>query len=174
MEGILLQARTLLAITPGRWERLVHAAALELLAREPAPGEWSALGCLRHLLDTETRVFPIRVGAILEGRDFPSFDQAAQGTPLGDQPDAAAMVERFATQRRENLALLEPLQAADLSRVGRHAALGPVTLGQLLHQWVGHDLQHTVQAERALMQPFIVGSGPWRGYFADHDVSPAV
>jgi hypothetical protein len=30
---------------------------------------------------------------------------------------------------------------------------------------------HTVQAERALMQPFVAGSGPWRGYFADHDVA---
>jgi len=28
-----------------------------------------------------------------------------------------------------------------------------------------HDLMHTVQAERAMMQPFIAGSGPWRPYF---------
>jgi len=27
---------------------------------------------------------------------------------------------------------------------------------------------HTVQAERALMQPFIEGCGPWRPYFRDH------
>ena len=29
---------------------------------------------------------------------------------------------------------------------------------------------HIVQAERALIQAFIPGSGPWRYYFADHDV----
>jgi hypothetical protein len=29
-------------------------------------------------------------------------------------------------------------------------------------------LEHTVQAERALMQPFIEGCGPWRMYFLDH------
>jgi hypothetical protein len=40
----------------------------------------------------------------------------------------------------------------------------------MLHQWVGHDLGHIVQAERALMQPFIAGSGPWRGFFEDDDV----
>ena len=34
-----------------------------------------------------------------------------------------------------------------------------------------HDLMHTVQAERAILQPFIIGSGPWRLYFQDHDVS---
>jgi hypothetical protein len=27
---------------------------------------------------------------------------------------------------------------------------------------------HTVQAERALMQPFIQGCGPWQVYFTDH------
>ena len=36
-----------------------------------------------------------------------------------------------------------------------------------------HDLMHTVQAERALMQPFVAGSGKWRGYFADHDAEAA-
>jgi hypothetical protein len=45
-----------------------------------------------------------------------------------------------------------------------------VTLGELIHQWAGHDLMHTVQGERAILQPFIAGSGPWRGSFADHDV----
>src|SRR5260221_14319361 len=45
-----------------------------------------------------------------------------------------------------------------------------VVRGPLVHEWAAHDLMHTVQAERALMQPFVVGSGPWRSYFADHDV----
>jgi hypothetical protein len=30
---------------------------------------------------------------------------------------------------------------------------------------------HLVQAERALMQRFIPATGPWRSYFADHDVA---
>lgn len=29
-----------------------------------------------------------------------------------------------------------------------------------------HDLDHGIQAERALMQPFIHASGPWQPYFA--------
>jgi hypothetical protein len=36
-------------------------------------------------------------------------------------------------------------------------------------EWAGHDLMHLVQAERAVMQAFIPGSGPWRRYFSDHD-----
>jgi hypothetical protein len=35
-----------------------------------------------------------------------------------------------------------------------------------------HDLNHTVQAERALIQPFVGGSGPWQAYFADHAATP--
>ena len=46
---------------------------------------------------------------------------------------------------------------ADLPQA-RHQELGPVTLEQLLHEWAAHDLMHTVQAERALMQPFIEGA----------------
>jgi len=40
----------------------------------------------------------------------------------------------------------------------------------MLNEWAAHDLMHTVQAERALMQPFIPGSGAWRVYFREHDV----
>jgi hypothetical protein len=38
-------------------------------------------------------------------------------------------------------------------------------------EWAAHDLMHTVQAERAMMQSFILGSGTWRPFFLDHDVS---
>ena len=40
----------------------------------------------------------------------------------------------------------------------------------LLNLWTAHDLQHTVQAEEALMQVFIPGTGHWRWEFTDHDV----
>jgi hypothetical protein len=30
-------------------------------------------------------------------------------------------------------------------------------------------LNHTIQAERALMQPFMLGCGPWRPFFRDHE-----
>jgi hypothetical protein len=45
-----------------------------------------------------------------------------------------------------------------------------VSLAELLNTWTAHDLQHTVQAEEALMQAFIPGTGPFRFRFAAHDV----
>lgn len=170
MSEILSQARALLAITPARWRALVDAADPTLLVRRPAPGEWSALECLQHLLDTEDHVFPLRVRAFLAGEDFPGFDPDAQGTLVGEAVGADAMVARFERERAATAELLASVTDADLERTARHAELGIVTLDEMLHEWVGHDLGHTVQAERALMQPFIAGSGPWRSYFVDHDV----
>ncbi len=170
MPEILSQARALLAVAPGRWRALVDAADPALLARRPAPGEWSALECLQHLLDTEDHVFPFRVRAFLAGEDFPGFDPDAQGTLVGAVVDVDAMVARFERERSATVELLAGVVDADLERTARHAELGIVTLDEMLHAWIAHDLGHTVQAERALMQPFIVGSGPWRSYFVDHDV----
>ncbi|MGW8250602.1 MAG: hypothetical protein ACWGO1_08165, partial [Anaerolineales bacterium] len=65
------------------------------------------------------------------------------------------------------------LQPQDLERRSRHMELGTVSLGDMLNEWPAHDLNHTVQAERALMQPFIQSCGPWQEYFTDHMVRPA-
>jgi hypothetical protein len=45
-----------------------------------------------------------------------------------------------------------------------------ISLRDLLNEWAAHELMHIVQAERAIMQAFIPGTGPWRGYFVNHDV----
>jgi len=75
------------------------------------------------------------------------------------------------TQPLVGLALLAQVQLADLNREVTHGEYGPVQLAELLHEWAAHDLVHTVQAEQALMQPFVAGSGPWRSSFAAHDVA---
>jgi hypothetical protein len=174
MDDLVESARAVLALTPGRWQALAAGIPAGLLARPPAAGEWSALDCLRHLLDAEREVFPVRVRALLAGQDFPGFDPDAQGTAGADGGEGSAeLAATFAGMRAASLAALARVGADDLARTARHAELGPVTLEQLLHEWAAHDLMHTVQAERALMQPFIAGSGPWRFYFADHDVGAA-
>ncbi len=170
MDELLRQVRAVLSTTPARWASLIEALPAELLERVPLAGEWSALDCLRHLVDTEEQVFPARLRRILEGRDLDAYDRDALGSRVGrDEP--IALASRLAVAREASLGLVDRLTAADLPRRARHPALGPVTMEQLLHEWAGHDLQHTVQAERAMLQPFILGSGPWRSYFAGHDVA---
>lgn len=171
MNDLIGSVRAVLATTPDRWRTLTNTLPLDLLERAPKTSEWSALDCLRHLVDTERWVFPVRVRAFLAGEDFAAFDPDAEGSHGGDQPPLA-LAKDFARLREDSLRLLGELSPSDLSRTARHAELGTVTLGEMLHEWAAHDLMHTVQAERALMQPFIPGTGPWRGYFTEHDVAP--
>jgi hypothetical protein len=170
-DDLLAYARAILATTSVRWLSLTESLPVDLLTRQPVPGHWSAAECLRHLADAERSVFPNRVRAFLAGQDFPAFNPDAQ--PPVDLSRPAEMAHEFAALRAQTLTLLTQLIPNDLALTARHGELGLVTLGDMLHEWVAHDLNHTVQAERALMQPFIAGSGPWRaaGYFADHDVA---
>jgi hypothetical protein len=155
-----------LRTTPVRWQALTAQLPPAILERAPAPGEWSAVECLRHLIDLETRVFPTRLRALLAGQDFP-----ASGPPMpiaGATPADLAAI--FAQHRAANLDLLAGVHPADLDRAITHPQLGQVTVGNLVHDWAAHDLLHTVQAERAVLQPFLPGTGPWRHVFEDHDL----
>ena len=78
MENPLHWTRAVLASTPARWTQLAEALPAELLARPPAPGEWAALECLQHLIDTE-QVFQFRVRAFLAGQDFPLSTRMPRG-----------------------------------------------------------------------------------------------
>jgi len=164
----LADIRAVIATTAARWLAL-SALPADLLHRAPAPGQWSAMSCLRHLLDSEEHVWPVRLRAFLAGEDVLDFDPDEMGTPLDPGDAAADLAAEFARFRAANLEALAAVTAADLSRGVRHSLLGAVTLGELLHEWAAHDLMHTVQAEQALMQPFLAGCGPWRPFFAAHD-----
>lgn len=167
MANRLEQVVMVLSTTAGRWEHLAKTLPAELLQRRPAAGEWSAVECLQHLIDTEREVFPVRVRYFLKGEDLPNYNPNKQEVKPGElQP--VELAQEFSMLREGSLQLLGTLATADLSRQARHEEMGLVSLGQMLNEWAGHDLMHTVQAERALMQPFILDCGPWQPYFADH------
>ena len=170
MDNLLVHLTAVLSTTPPRWHQLTQTFPDELLRRKPASGEWSALECLVHLLDLDRMVFPPRVQAFLAGEDFPAFDPDTQGTKLTDDLSARDLAHQFEAVRAESLKLVSTLTEADLTLEASHSALGLVTLGQMLHEWGGHDLMHIVQAEQAMMQPFIDGCGAWKPYFDDHIV----
>ena len=169
MNDLLTNVTAVLATAPARWIALAEALPADLLARRPAPGEWSAIECLQHVIATERGVMPLRVRAFLAGQDFPGFDPDAPGSQPDVTQTAASLAQQFARLRAESLAVLATVHPADLARRVRHQELGPVTLDEMLNEWAAHDLMHIVQAEQALMQPFIPNSGPWRPGFASHE-----
>ena len=171
MHTFLEDVQAVLSTTPERWQRLVSTLPIDLLTRPPMAGEWSALNCLQHLVEAERSPFPARFHAFLAGQNFTAFNPNAPHPDLEAQtPDQLA--DAFARYRQENLVLIGQVKDDDLPRTVQHPQFGTVTLAQMLHTWAAHDLMHTVQAERALMQPFMDGCGPWRAFFRDHE--PAV
>ena len=163
--------KSVLKTTPERWLSLTEMLPAELLNAPPAPKEWSAMQCLHHLLDLEILVFPFRMRRILAGQEIPGFDPETQTTPFDENQSPVTTAWKFNQLRQESMQLMGSLSSSDLESQGRHAELGVVTLSELLHEWAAHDLMHTMQAERALMQPFIRGCGPWQRYFEEHKVS---
>ena len=170
MENTIMEwIRSVLEITPRRWLSLVQVVPSNLLRLQPKAQEWGAIACLQHLVDTERWVFPKRVQFLLDEQDFPAFDPDTQGTHSESTRKPIELAEEFNLLRQGSLVLLRKVSPADLEKKARHQELGLVTMSELLHEWAAHDLMHTVQAEQALMQPFIRGCGPWDKYFRAHD-----
>lgn len=172
MSDQLTWIRSVLSTTPERWIQLGETVPPELLRAAPKAGEWSALECLQHLLDAERVVFPFRARRLLEGQDFPAYDPVRDGTKVGPEASPAAMAQGFRQMRADSLQLLAGIEERALERRGRHPELGEVSLGELLNEWAAHDLVHTMQAERAIMQPFLQRVGPWRKSFQEHLFEP--
>ncbi len=172
MFDLLQWTQLILRTTPVRWSSLAESLPEELLNLVPAPGEWSALGCLKHLLAAERFVFPVRLGYFLSGQDLPSFNPDEEGSPGQAGGDIRSLAEEFRRLRAKSLITLGAVKPQDLERTSNHEKLGTVSLGEMIHEWAAHDLNHTVQAERAIIQPFITGSGPWSIYFKDHAILP--
>ena len=57
MDDVIERLAAVLRINGDRWLALATGLDRELLARHPEPGEWSALQCLGHTVDTEEAIF---------------------------------------------------------------------------------------------------------------------
>ena len=129
---------------------------------------WSPFDVLGHLIHGEQTDWMPRARRILETGDsspFDPFDRFAQFTASAGKT-MAELLDEFARRRAANLRDLAALRLTpdDLARKGRHPALGPVTLGQLLATWVAHDLDHVAQIARVLAGQYSDEVGPWRAY----------
>jgi hypothetical protein len=121
-----------------------------------------------HLIVGERTDWMARARLILESgeaRPFDPFDRFAQSRESQNKP-LEQLLDDFARLRRENLVALQALnlRPEDLSRRGRHPALGVVTLQQLLATWAVHDLTHVHQLSRVMAHQYRDAVGPWSAY----------
>lgn len=161
--------RAILSTTAIRWEQLVGNLPEDLLQRRPIPEEWSPAECLRHLWHAERDVFSVRLRTFIAGKDIVPYDPGVAGPEFAGP--LSNLLKEFQRLRAENNRVLAELGLEDLDRSANHGEYGAVRLEEMMNEWTAHDLVHTVQAERALMQPLILASGPWRFSFSTDEMT---
>ncbi len=146
--------RTLLAGLPDSWTQTPDTAA-----------GWRPHDVVGHLISAELDDWMPRVRRILEHGPALAFDPFDRFAHTERDRDASLdeLVERFAQLRSDNLAQLEAtVTASDLDRRGLHAALGEVTLRELLATWAVHDLDHVTQVFAGLAGSRDGDVGAWK------------
>jgi hypothetical protein len=164
----LVEAAAVLERTPAALEAMLSGLPEAWLLANEGPDTFSPRDVVGHLIHGEETDWVPRMRIILEhGEDVPftPFDRFAfRAASLGHSTDA--LLERFATLRRDNLRAVREVALDDavLRRTGKHPGLGRVTLGQLFAAWVVHDLGHLKQVARAMAHQYRDAVGPWREY----------
>jgi hypothetical protein len=155
----------LLARTPAALDALVRGLPDSWTLRNEGADTWTVFDVVGHLIQGERTDWMARTKLILEHGDtrpFERFDRFAQERESAGRT-LPQLLDEFARLREENLDALRALnlQPADLERRGRHPALGPVTLSQLLATWAAHDLTHLHQISRIMANQYRAEVGPW-------------
>ena len=149
MAGFEVDAVTrLLESTAAAIRSEVEALPEEVRQWRPAPGEWCVNEVLGHLLEAERRGFAGRIRLLMEkdGPRLETWDQEAVAGQRGDceRPGLESMAE-FLAERVISVELVKGLSAEALDRGGDHVTVGPVTVRELLQEWVHHDRNHLKQ-----------------------------
>jgi hypothetical protein len=164
----LTEAIAVLSRTPATLNALLRGLPSVWVGGNEGKDTWNAFDIVRHLIHGERTDWMPRVGIMLEdgeARPFDPFDRFAELKESRDK-SLEQLLDDFAALRRENLAALQALnlQHEDLTRRGRHPALGAVTLAELLATWAVHDLTHVHQLSRVMAHQYREAVGPWRAY----------
>jgi hypothetical protein len=167
-EFSMAEAIAVLTRTPPALNALLRGLPDTWVRRNEGNDSWSAFDIVGHLIVGERTDWVPRVRIILENgeaRPFDPFDRLAQSKESNDK-SLEQLLDEFARLRRESLTALQALnlQAEDLTRRGRHPALGVVTLSELLATWAVHDLTHLHQMSRVMAHQYRHAVGPWSAY----------
>lgn len=167
-EFSLTETIAVLTRTPATLDALLRGLPNIWVRGNEGKDTWSAFDIVGHLIIGERTDWMPRVRILLENgeaRAFDPFDRFAQSKESEDK-SLEQLLDEFARLRRENLAALQALNlhSEDLTRRGKHPALGTVTLAQLLATWAVHDLTHVHQLSRVMAHQYRDAVGPWSAY----------
>lgn len=139
------------SVTAGAMRRLVRDAGDRLRIR-PAPGEWSVIECLGHLVDSElTTSARVRWIVAEDEPDIVGYDQDRWVDRLRHvDDDPEDLITLFDALRHANLRLWAASPPDVRRRIGRHRERGPEAYELMFRLTAGHDRFHLAQCERAL------------------------
>jgi hypothetical protein len=127
------------------------AGVSEAALRQPeAPGKWSLLQVVRHLVDTEV-VYGYRVRLVVaeDHPRIPAYDQDRWATLLHYlEGSAADALDELACLRRMNLRFYRSLDEREVKRAGLHEERGEESVEKIVRMLAAHDLVHRRQLQR--------------------------
>jgi len=137
--------------TPSAVQSLLREAGSDL-QRRPAPGEWSVLELVGHLVDAEIVVSGRYRWTI--SQDEPpllGYDQDLWVARLRhNEARPEELLAVFSALRAANLRLWRGSAAEDRDRVAIHAERGPESYGLMFRMLAGHDRFHLDQMRETL------------------------
>lgn len=168
MEQNLDQSISLLSRTPTVLNALLCDLPEAWTNHNEGENTWTVFDVLGHLVHTERVDWMPRAKRLLEFGEtmpFDPVDRWAQ-TRQNQNQTLTSLLDEFGRLRSVTLSGLRELNLhqKDLEKRGRHPALGPVTLSQLLAAWTVHDLTHLHQISRILAHQYREAVGPWSAY----------
>jgi hypothetical protein len=123
----------------------------EAASWHPAQGEWCALEVVGHVIEAEQRGFAGRIRGLLAGQPIESWDQEAKARERRDcERSGYELARELWRMRWANVGMVERLRSDDLARGAEHPAIGRLSIGDLLQEWVYHDRDHIRQLYAAV------------------------
>ena len=168
MEHDLEQTIALLSRTPAALDGLLRDLPETWTHRGEGEDTWTVFDVVGHLIYADRENWMPRARRILqfgEEQPFDPFDR--QGHVRESQGKSLSQVlDEFARVREGCLVDLRALNltSEQMTKRGRHPALGPVTLSELLSTWAAHDMTHLHQISRILAHQYREAVGPFAAY----------
>ena len=137
---------------------------------KPSQDRWSIAEVLEHLSHSEGHCIRARLYRMLT-EDNPQLepydDEALLAAGAYSDREPEESFAHWEEQREDNVEFMRELHAGILTKTGTHPALGTITVENLLHEWVCHDLGNVRSlAELVREQVYYAGLGPFQAEYS--------